>query len=190
MTQQPAGDSEDVPWVLEKTTNLILHEGRLCTTCDDFGSHYHETGTLPNNPSFQDACRANQSKACNPLLATAHGLDVLVEGSEAMAKGLNQEITEATKELGEIQRETGEVSRELKKVREEMASFRLEEPRLVDEVSGLTSHARTSHVQSVSDTNSDVAIISPPRRHMHTRTPHALFVPDSDSDVEILSPPF
>ena len=168
----------DLPWVFEETTNLILHEDHLCRTCHAFKSHYHETGTLPNNASFRDACRTNQDDARLSMSSTVYGLDMLGEGLEAMAKDLNQEITEATRELEEMRQKMGQVSREMEKLSQELKE-------VVE--TGLEEARPAQHVP---DSDSDVEIISPPRQNTRTRTPRARSVSDPDSVVEIFSTPF
>ncbi len=162
MSQQPAevrvydtldaGNREDHPWVLDETTGLVTHECQTCTLCDCHLDHYHETGMVPNSASFRDACRIDEGQTLRPLWSTFEQLDVLCKGWEAVANDFTREIDEATRELETTKQETRERSREferlsqeLKEVWEEVARFRHAKARVVDEVSGLTSHAPQSH---------------------------------------------
>jgi chromosome segregation ATPase len=191
MSQQPAdvnayhaldaGNKEDLSWVLDKTTFLIVHH--TCFVCNCHLDHYRETGMRPNSVSFQRARQEYRNEIRQPLLLTYNGLKVLCQEWNTMTKGLEKEIKAAEKELEAIKQETDKSSWELEKllqeskeVREEAANFRSEEARPMDEDSGLTNHSRS------------------PRRRMdvdHTRTPHAQSVkmnnPDSDSEIESIS---
>lgn len=150
----------------------------MCTTCNAFRFHYRETGILPNNASFRDACQADQTNVRQSMSSTVFGLEMLVGGSEAMAKDLREEITAATGDLEETKQEMDRVSQEIETLSHELKEIRemgLEEAR---------------PAQYVPDADSDVEIISPPRRNTRTRTPRAQSASSSDSVMEIVSTPF
>ena len=87
---------------------------------------------------------------------TIFGLNMLVEGLEAMAKDLREKITAATRDLEEIKQETNWVSQEIETL--------LHELKEIQEM-GL-KEARPA--QYVFNADSDMKIISPPRRNTHT----------------------
>ncbi len=160
MSQQPADiyayqaldarNREDLSWVLDKMTFLVLHD--TCFICHCHLDHYCETGMHPNNVSFQRACQDFKSEIRRPLWVTFNGLNVLCKEWNRMTNDLEKEIRAAKRELEAIKQETDKISWELERllqelkevqVREEAANFRSEEARPVDEDSGLTGHSRS-----------------------------------------------
>jgi len=118
---------------------------------------------------------------------------MLCKGWEAVANDFTREIDEATRELETTKQEMRERSweferllQELKEVREEVVRFRHAKARVVDEVSGLTSHTPQLHHSQPAQRREDAG---------HTRIPHAQSAQtnnldsNSDSVVEITPPP-
>ena len=158
MSQQPAevrahdapdaGNREDLPWVFHEIARLVMHKRHTCACCEHHLDHYRKTGMDLDSASFWSARRLEEGQVRKTLQSTNDELDVLWGYWNAVGEDLKGEIYQATRELEAIRREREECSwefkrllQELKEVRGEVASFRHGEARLVDEVSGLTTHA-------------------------------------------------
>ena len=106
MSQQPADiyayqaldarNREDLSWVLDKMTFLVLHD--TCFICHCHLDHYCETGMHPNNVSFQRACQDFKSEIRRPLWVTFNGLNVLCKEWNRMTNDLEKEIRAAKRE--------------------------------------------------------------------------------------------
>ncbi len=162
MSQQPAevhahdapdaGNREDLPWVFHEIACLVMHKHHTCACCERHLDHYRKTGMDLDSASFQSACRLEEGQVRKTLQSTNDELDMLWGYWNVVGEDLKGEIYQATRELEAIRREREEcswefkrLSQELKEVWGEVASFRHREARLVDEVSGLTTHAPQLH---------------------------------------------
>lgn len=117
MTQEPEDIPLDHPWFHEETTNLVTHDPQNCNSCNDFLTHYRETGMDPNDSSFMEACRAAETEIRASFRSTFNELHELTKNYSTM-KEMRLQIGQGKRELKAIAQETWELKRELQKLRE------------------------------------------------------------------------